>query len=111
MSKFVCLNKECKGYGKEEEFLSNEYKLVNGHLVSNHAECPFCGKIREEIDENADIPIGEKNFSIGEFASSSIDKKREILKMRSHEHFEKNIKESKEQKINDAVKAFKSANK
>ena len=32
-----------------------------------------------------------------------------MLKKRSHEHFEKYIKESKEEKINAAVKAFKNA--
>ena len=109
MSKFVCLNKECKGYGKEEEFLSNEYKIVNGHLVSNHAQCPICGELREEINESVNIPISEKNLSLGEYSSASPEKRKQMLKQRAHEHFEKHIKESKEQKINDAVKAFKNA--
>ena len=109
MSKFICENKECENFGKVDEYLSNEYKMVNGHLVSNHAECPFCHTIRKEVNESANIPISEKNLSLGEYSSASPERKKQMLQQRSHEHFEKHIKESKEQKINDAVKAFKNA--
>ena len=49
MSKFICRNTECPNCGKIDEYLSNTYKMINGHLVSNNAPCPKCGKIREEI--------------------------------------------------------------
>ena len=107
MSKFVCRNKDCKKYGIEDEHLRNTYTMIDGHLVSANAPCPCCGKVREEINEAANIPISEKNLMYGEYSSASPEQKREMLKKRSHEHFEKYIKESKEEKINAAVKAFK----
>ena len=109
MSKFICENPECENFGKEEEYLSNEYKMVDGHLVSNHAECPKCHCMRKEVNENANVPVSEKNLAYGEYSSASPERKRQMLQQRSHEHFEKHIKESKEEKINSAVRAFKNA--
>lgn len=107
--KFVCKNKGCKKYGIEEEYLKTTYIMIDGHLVSEDASCPCCGKIRKEINEAENIPINEKNLMFGEYSSASSEQKRAMLKKRSHEHFEKHIKESKEEKINAAVKAFKNA--
>ena len=94
---------------QKDEYLRNTYTMIDGHLVSTNAPCPCCGKVREEINEAANIPISEKNLMYGEYSSASPEQKREMLKKRSHEHFEKYIKESKEEKINAAVKAFKNA--
>lgn len=107
--KFVCENKDCEKYGIEDEYVRTTYKMIDGHLVSENAPCPCCGKLRKEINEAANIPISEKNLMYGEYSSASPEQKRAMLKKRSHEHFEKHIKESKEEKINAAVKAFKNA--
>ena len=64
------------------------YKMVNGELQSNNAPCPRCGQIRKEINPNRDIPISEKNIEIAKYSSASPEQRREILKKRSHDHFE-----------------------
>lgn len=108
MSVFVCNNKNCERYGKEDEYLSNRYTLVGGRLVSVNAPCPVCGMERKEFCEAENIPITEKNISIAKFASVTKEQKREMLKKRSHEHFEKHIKEEKEYKLHEAINNFKS---
>ena len=47
--KFVCENPDCPKFGVENEYLSNTFKIVNGHLQSNNAPCACCGQIRKEI--------------------------------------------------------------
>ena len=111
MSKFICRNTECPNYGKIDEYLSNIYKMVDGHLVSNNAPCPKCGKIREEIVSEKDIPLSEKNIYLAKYTMTSPEGRREMLKKRSHEHYEKEIKPFKEHQINEAVKQFKDASK
>jgi len=109
MSKFICRNLGCPKFGIEDEYLSNTYKLVDGQFISNNAPCPNCGKIREEINEN--IPLSEKNIDIGRYSSASKQDKREMLKKRSHDHFEKKIKPFKEFQIQETIKNFKTAGK
>lgn len=109
--KFVCKNPNCKKYGVEDEYLSNTFKIVNGHLQSNNAPCPCCGEIREEINPYKDIPLSEKNIEIGKYSSASPEDKREMLKKRSHDHFEKEIKPFKEHQLHETVKQFKDASK
>lgn len=109
--KFICKNAECPNYGKIDEYLSNTYKMINGHLVSNNAPCPKCGKIREEIVSEKDTPLSEKNIYLAKYTMSSPEQRREMLKKRSHEHYEKEIKPFKEHQINTAVKQFKDASK
>ena len=106
MSKFICDNADCKKFGVEDEYPSNRYVLTNGKLVSTNAPCPSCGKMRREVNENEDIPITEKNISIAKFSSASKEQKVEMLKKRSHDHFDKNVKEEKEQKIYETVHNF-----
>lgn len=111
MSKFVCENKDCPKFGIEEEYFSNAYKMVNGELQSNNAPCPRCGQIRKEINLNKDVPISEKNIEIAKYSSASPEDKRAMLKKRSHDHFEKEIKPFKEHQLHEATKQFKEASK
>lgn len=108
MSVFICENKNCERYGKQDEYLQNRYVLRDGRLVSGNATCPACGGERREICEAEQIPITEKNISIAKFASATKEQKTEMLKKRSHEHFEKHIAEEKRYKLNEAVKQFNS---
>ena len=104
--KFVCENPDCKNFGVEFEELNNTYKMSNGHLVSDKAPCPLCGQIRKEISDTT--PLSQKNIYIGNYQMASPEGRREILKKRSHEHYEKEIKPLREHKLNEAVKQFKS---
>lgn len=109
--KFVCRNEQCERYGVEDEYFSNSYKVIGGKLVSNNALCPCCGEIREEINPYKDIPLSEKNIEIGKYSSASPEDKREMLKKRSHDHFEKEIKPFKEHQLHETVKQFKETGK
>jgi hypothetical protein len=109
MSKFVCENKNCPKFGIEDEYPSNIYKLVNGKFQSNNAPCPFCTKVRTEILNS--VPLSEKNIEIAKYSKSSAFEKKEILKKRSHEHFEKEIKPFKEHQLHETMQQFKNASK
>lgn len=109
--KFVCRNERCEKFGIEEEYLSNTYKVINGKLQSNNAPCPCCGEIREEINPNKDIPLSQKNIYIAKYSSASPEDKRAMLKKRSHDHYEKEIKPFKEHQLHETVKNFKEASK
>lgn len=109
--KFVCRNEQCERYGVEDEYFSNSYKVIGGKLVSNNAPCPCCGEIREEINPYKDVPLSEKNIEIGKYSSASPEDKREMLKKRSHDHFEKEIKPFKEHQLHETVKQFKETGK
>lgn len=109
--KFVCKNENCERYGVEDDYTEVRYKLVSGHLIADCAPCPCCGQIREEINPNKDIPIGEKNIGIGVYSSASPETRREMLKKRSHEHFEKEIKPFKEHQLHETMKKFKEASR
>lgn len=109
--KFVCRNEQCERYGVEDEYFSNSYKVIGGKLVSNNAPCPCCGEIREEINPYKDIPLSEKNIEIGKYSSASSEDKREMLKKRSHDHFEKEIKPFKEHQLHETIKQFKETGK
>jgi len=109
--KFVCENPDCPKFGIEDEYLSNTYKVINGKLQSNNAPCPCCGQVREEINPNKDIPLSEKNIDIAKYSSASPQDKRAMLKKRSHDHYEKEIKPFKEHQLHETVKQFKEASK
>ena len=83
MSKFICRNAECSNCGKIDEYFSNTYKMVDGHLVSNNAPCPKCGQIREEIVPGKDIPLSEKNIYLATYTMASPEERREMLKKMS----------------------------
>lgn len=109
--KFVCRNESCSRCGVEDEYLTNKYRLINGKLQSDNAPCPVCGQIREEINPYEDIPWSERNISIAKYSSASPQDKREMLKKRSHEHYEKEIKPYKDFKLNETITKFKEASK
>lgn len=109
--KFICRNTECPNCGKIDEYLVNIYKMINGQLVSNNAPCPCCGKIREEHNPNANVPLNEKNIEIGKYTMASSEGKKEMLKKRSHDHYEKEIKPFKEHQLHEAIKQFNDASK
>lgn len=100
---YICQNPDCPKYGKKEYLYHEIFKYQNGELVGEHAICSSCGKIRKKISEGENIPLSEKNISIGRFASSSPEQKREMLKKRSHEDYEKHIKERKDGLLNQAI--------
>lgn len=112
MSKFFCRNSECDKFGVEEEYLSNSYRYVAGvGLQSNNAPCPSCGKIREEVDKNRDIPLSEKNIDVARYSSASPQQRKEILKKRSHDHYEKHVKPEKEHRLHETIRSFREASK
>lgn len=104
--KFVCDNPECSLCGIVDDEWDNTYKLIDGELISDKAPCPRCGVRRREIPD--DVPLSEKNINIGSFTMASPEQRREILKKRSHDHYEKEIKPFKEHQLHEAVSAFKS---
>ena len=104
--KFVCENPDCERFGVVDEEFNNTYKMVDGRLLSDKAPCPVCGKIRKELANN--VPLSEKNIYIGSYHMASPEQKREILKKRSHEHYEKEIKPFKEHQLHEAVSQFES---
>lgn len=109
--KYVCENSECKSFGVEDEYVSERYFYRNGVMVGENCACPHCGQMRREINPNEEVPLSEKNISIAKYTMASPEQRREILKKRSHEHYEKEIRPEKEYKLNQAVEAFKEASK
>ena len=109
--KFICKNENCERYGVEDDYTTVRYKLVDGHLQADCINCPYCGQLREEVNANTNIPLSEKNISIGIYSSASPEQRREMLKKRSHEHFEKEIKPFKEHQLHETINKFKKASK
>ena len=110
--RYICNNPSCPEYGKEEYTASETYGFKDGRLVGKNANCPVCGKERTELkDPDAQMSPADKNISIMKFSMATAEGKREILKKRSHDHFEKEIRPQKEEKLSKAVQAFKEASK
>lgn len=108
---YVCLNPECDKF-EVREYLSSESFVIRGdRLVGKNAACPSCGKERQEINSNKDIPIGEKNIGMNFFPGMNKDRRREELKKRSHAHFNKEIKERKEGMLNQAMTEMRGLHK
>lgn len=101
---YICKNKECKNYNKVDDSLTQEnYFYRNGILTGEHQQCPVCGSKREDISEN-NIPLSQKNISFAnKYSNASTEEKREILKKRSHEHFNKEVKERKDYLMDKAM--------
>lgn len=106
--KFVCKNEHCSRYGIEDDYVSATYKLLNDKLVASCAPCLECGQLRDEINDNELIPIDQKGVSIGTYASASPEQRREMLKKRAHDHYEKDVKPYKEHQLHKLVDDFKS---
>lgn len=109
--KYICENPDCPDYGKEEYMSSETFSFRGTRLVGKHADCPTCGRERKEVNPNADVSISEKNIGVLKYNMASAEGKREILKRRSHEHYEKEIRPIKEEKLRKAVESFKEASK
>ena len=102
--KFVCTNTHCADCGVPFEYSRNTYRMIDGRLVSNNAACPKCGELRKEVNDG-DVDL--RSMNIGRYSGSSMEDKREILKKRSHDHFNKEIKEYKENQLHEAMNQFK----
>lgn len=109
--KYVCENPSCSKCGVEEEFVVETYVMREGRLVGKGAVCPVCGSLRREINPNENVSPAEKNLTLAKYSMSSPEQRREILKKRSHDHYEKEIRPSKEEKLRKTVEAFKEASK
>ena len=109
--KYICENKECSRFGVEDNLVSETFVFRGGKLVGKNAACPCCGKERREVNANNQIPLSEKNISLAKYTMASPEGRREILKKRSHEHYEKEIRPIKEEKLRKTVEAFKEASK
>lgn len=104
MSYYVCNNEDCPCYGVQEVITRESFKYVSGlGLVGEHRECPKCGKVREYVNPAADMTLSEKNIEIGRYSAASAEQKREMLKQRSHDHFNKKVKERKDHLMNQAI--------
>lgn len=99
---YVCINEDCPEKGNKVYYSSERYKYVNGELRGENCVCPFCGSIRKEVSKSEEIPLSEKNVGMNFFQGMSIPQRKEALKKRSHEHFEKHVKEYKTHLLNEA---------
>lgn len=104
--KYVCNNPECEKYGVEEYLSSETYRYSGGRMVGEHALCPSCGKERKEINPNTEIPLSQKTIGMNFFDGKNIEERREILRKRTHEHFNREIREKKESMISKAKSEF-----
>lgn len=112
MSHYICRNEKCPCFDVPDEITRETFKYVSGEgLVGEHAACPSCGERREYVNPKADVPLSEKGVNFGQYSSASTEQKREILKKRSHEHFESKIKERKDYLMNKAIGEMKSLGK
>ena len=59
--------------------------------------------MRKEINPANNVPLSEKNIGINLFDGMSKDRKIEVLKKRSHEHFQSKLKERKDELLNKAT--------
>ena len=111
--KYICRNQDCPQCGVEEEIFEESFRYVAGqpHLVGDHCACPSCGKLREEINECADIPLSEKHVSTIFFNGMSQEQKREVLRERAHADYQKNIKEKRDHLMNQAITEMKGMGK
>ena len=108
---YICKNPKCPNYEKKEYFSSETYKYHDGRLLGEHIQCSECGVEREEVNLNEGISLSDKNIGIGLFAGMSKERKQEVLKKRSHEHFKKNVEERKEGLMSQAINEMRNMNK
>ena len=90
-------------YKEEKFFIMYEIVLIRHGESAWNKENRFTGW--------TDVPLSEKNVNFGQYSSASTEQKREILKQRSHEHFEKKVKERKDYLMNKAIGEMKSLGK
>ena len=109
--KYVCLNPDCKRYKVEDELTKESFHYEGGELVGEHADCPCCGRRRKFINPNEDIPLSQKETYYGKYSSASPQERREMLKKRAHEDYNKHVKERKDYLIHEAVRQFQDTTK
>jgi hypothetical protein len=104
---YICLNKECVDFNKKEYLSSESFFFCKGRLIGKHSQCSKCGFERMKINDNESIPLSRKNVQMNMFDSMSADEKREKLKQRAHNHFNKEVKERKNDLLGRAMKEMK----
>ena len=66
--------------------------VYKSKTTNKHVECPEChGKAITPIEKSGDYTTLE----IGKYTALSIEDRKNLLKQRSHEHFEREIKDKK----------------
>lgn len=109
---YICQNPNCKAYNKPEYLNEETYRYIDGEVIGAHAACPDCGQKRKRYNKNENMPLSEKGaVSILRFNSASTEDKREILRKRSREHFQKEVKEKKDHLMNKAMTEMKNLGK
>lgn len=103
MSHYICRNAQCERYGVPENVEREVFKYTADGLIGEKCRCPVCGKVREYINPSSEVPLSEKSVGVGTFSSKSAEQKRELLKKRSHDHFNKHVKERKDYLMNKAM--------
>jgi len=82
--RFVCDNPNCPTKGSSKKM----------YVWSDRVSEPGCTEcfhpLREVFEEEKPL------FNIGKFSNLSTEEKRKVMKKRSHDHFEKNIKQRKD---------------
>lgn len=101
-----CTNTKCAHFDK----VDHEYSITisyskNGEKFCAQQVCPYCGQMREDVTEV--IPPAKKNIQMGRYTSMSKDQKTDVLKKRSHEHYNKELKEQSEFKMQSAMKEMR----
>ena len=106
----LCKSADCRNEKKKDYYSSEVYKYINDSLLGEHQRCPKCGEMRKEINPANNVPLSEKNIGINLFDGMSKDRKIEVLKKRSHEHFQSKLKERKDELLNKAMTEMKNLN-
>lgn len=93
---YICKNPECEAFNKADFYATESYVFTGGKLTGRHALCPKCGKLREVNDPNVETPLSEKNLTMNFFNGMSMEQKKAILKKRSHDDYNRHIREKRE---------------
>lgn len=104
--KYMCTNPECCNFAIEKEVFSHTHVCRGGEMVCLETICKKCGSYGKDLTPF--VPISEKNIVFATVASMSKEKKVEVLKKRSHDHFKKNIAEKKDGLLKQAIGEMKS---
>jgi len=102
--KFECSNPDCERLGNVVE----EVKVVfvyEGTESLPKLFCYKCGKRMTNITEI--LPLSDKNIQFGAIASMSKEDKVKVLRKRTHNHFNKEIRDRKEGLMGQAIKEMK----
>lgn len=95
--KVECENRECSQF--EEVVETKDWDGRDSYGLYLLRQCPVCHKKRKLVELESvpsETPIGFEKVSFGKISSMSMQDRKKILKKRSNEHFNKNIKERKE---------------